>query len=914
MRAIVLLTVIVATLSSDQLQAQAVIDFDAVSVTSGQCTGASAYLASFGISFVPVTSGAIGIICNATGTAAIAASAPNVFYGAPPVTNTDVSYDLMFSAPVEELRFTRAAISPLTAIPAWSASAYDDAGTLLSSVAQGLRYPGPPAESFTLTGPGITRVRVNAYNSAHVTFNHPPFDDVVVTLTAQTGPTLVSTRFAGGPGDQHGQAVTTAAGKIFAVGQGGEFVTFAAPPAEPTTTLVRSGWIFLGITSTPTRVYPVGEAFPPHCGTSDGVGDGEPKSIVPVVDAATEEFLSCSTSNFFSYRGYEGYGAAAFDGVKLFAVGGGESSWGGGIIVLAEVDPDTGAVIAKVTEPGVEFDSYTHIGRSGAFGLTPLNGSLYVAGFSKLTGEDGFDRPVLMRYTQALVREWKVRSTDRLGSFTGLAALGDYLYAVGYANVGSDQHYLIEKYDQAGSRIWSRQSSGAGRSALQGITVVGDRLFAAGYTNASGSGGYDALLVEIDPATGDTVFTTTFGGPQEDVANSVTADGTDIYVLGYSRSFASPAGNSVGESDMMLLHYAIGSTEDAVAPSANPVQWPGANAAGWNNGEVVVTWNWADNIGGAGIDEANCPGSVTSSVEGGSISLTATCEDLVGNVGSASYHLKVDATPPTISAAATASPNGAGWYNVDVIVAFACADGLSGITSCPGSETLTGEGAAVASFPGVAVDVADNASAPSNVVTVMIDKTPPEVSLNGGPAEGGMYYFGSVPLTPACEASDALSGLAANCTVAGYSAAVGSHHVIASAVDRAGNLATASASYTVLPLTPRGFYAPVDMGDVWNSVKGGATVPLKFEAFAGSVELTSTSFVNQPLTATRAPCSGGPTEEVELVAAGETTLRYDAADGQFVYNWKTPKRPGYCYVVTVTLADGSSISANFMLK
>ena len=42
-----------------------------------------------------------------------------------------------------------------------------------------------------------------------------------------------------------------------------------------------------------------------------------------------------------------------------------------------------------------------------------------------------------------------------------------------------------------------------------------------------------------------------------------------------------------------------------------------------------------------------------------------------------------------------------------------------------------------------------------------------------------------------------------------------------------------SLSYTVLAWEVRGFYQPTDMGDVWNTVKNGATVPLKFEVFAG---------------------------------------------------------------------------------
>ena len=40
--------------------------------------------------------------------------------------------------------------------------------------------------------------------------------------------------------------------------------------------------------------------------------------------------------------------------------------------------------------------------------------------------------------------------------------------------------------------------------------------------------------------------------------------------------------------------------------------------------------------------------------------------------------VKIDKTPPTITAAATSDPNGAGWYNHNVTVHFSCDDSLSG--------------------------------------------------------------------------------------------------------------------------------------------------------------------------------------------------------------------------------------------
>jgi hypothetical protein len=120
-----------------------------------------------------------------------------------------------------------------------------------------------------------------------------------------------------------------------------------------------------------------------------------------------------------------------------------------------------------------------------------------------------------------------------------------------------------------------------------------------------------------------------------------------------------------------------------------------------------------------------------------------------------------------------------------------------------------------------------------------------------------------------------------------------------------------------VPGEVKGFYAPVDMGGVWNTVKGGSTVPLKFEVFSGSTELTSTSAVKS-FTVKGVACPGAlaATHDIELVTTGGTSLRYDstAGHGQFIQNWQTPKKPGACYAVTMTTQAGSSVSANFWLK
>jgi hypothetical protein len=205
------------------------------------------------------------------------------------------------------------------------------------------------------------------------------------------------------------------------------------------------------------------------------------------------------------------------------------------------------------------------------------------------------------------------------------------------------------------------------------------------------------------------------------------------------------------------------------------------------------------------------------------------------------------------------------------------------------------------------------------VSDIKIDKTAPVVSLVGGPSSTALYFGGSVPGAPTCNASDTGSGLDGSCKVEGYVTTPGSHTVTATATDKAGNTNSASASYTVQALTLKGFYQPVDMSTttaVYNTVKNGSTVPLKFELFAGTTELTDVAAVKS-VTQAKVTCTSGGTEdaiEETVTTTGGTVLRYDTTAGQFINNWKTPSGAGQCYRVTMTARDGTAISALFKLK
>ena len=125
---------------------------------------------------------------------------------------------------------------------------------------------------------------------------------------------------------------------------------------------------------------------------------------------------------------------------------------------------------------------------------------------------------------------------------------------------------------------------------------------------------------------------------------------------------------------------------------------------------------------------------------------------------------------------------------------------------------------------------------------------------------------------------------------------------------------TGTATFKINPFRLGGFYQPVDMNGVVNTVKAGSTVPLKFELFSGSTELTSTTAVKSFAAATVSCSTTATLDDVEVTTTGGTSLRYDTTGGQFIQNWQTPKTAGACIKVTMTAADGSQLGALFKLK
>jgi hypothetical protein len=302
--------------------------------------------------------------------------------------------------------------------------------------------------------------------------------------------------------------------------------------------------------------------------------------------------------------------------------------------------------------------------------------------------------------------------------------------------------------------------------------------------------------------------------------------------------------------------------------------------------------------------------------------------DAADNCSDASDDIGLDTTAPVITdAGPTAPANGNGWYNTDVTNTFSLDADISGpdatcAAAFPGdsqTKTTTGEGVALNVTSDSCTDLAGNTATGVTSADFQVDQSAPTniTFVGGGIAEGDSYYFGFVPAGPtSCTADYDISGNA-GCVVTGPSNGnlVGANRYTATATDRADNIGTRYLNYTVLAWELSGFRPPVDMGAV-NVVKGGSTVPLKFEVFAGATELTDISAINQFVVQEIGCMSldNIPVDPIEFVTTGGTALRYDGTDGEFIQNWKTPKSPGKCYRVTMWTDDGSSLSGLFKLK
>ena len=200
---------------------------------------------------------------------------------------------------------------------------------------------------------------------------------------------------------------------------------------------------------------------------------------------------------------------------------------------------------------------------------------------------------------------------------------------------------------------------------------------------------------------------------------------------------------------------------------------------------------------------------------------------------------------------------------------------------------------------------------------VTADTTPPQVSITT-PAHGAEYLLGEAVASNYSCSDDADPAPSCVGPVASGSqidtSTAGPKSFTVTATDSSGNTHSETHSYTVKPtygLT--GFSAPVDHGAL-NVSKAGQTIPLKFRVTDASGH-GITTLTTVPVKATSLSCAlGTTTDQLEEYATGASGLKH-LGDGNYQYNWQTPKSyAGSCKTLTVTVAPGAALSAEFAFK
>jgi len=244
---------------------------------------------------------------------------------------------------------------------------------------------------------------------------------------------------------------------------------------------------------------------------------------------------------------------------------------------------------------------------------------------------------------------------------------------------------------------------------------------------------------------------------------------------------------------------------DVTPPSIVPTITGTLGSNGWYTTNVGVTWAVTDAESTVSNTTGCDASSVTQDTNGISFTCTATS---AGGTASQTVTVKRDATAPVITPTVVGTLGLGGWYTSDVNVSWTTADANSGVatTSASCAATTTALDNAGTTYSCTATNGA-GLSATQSVIAKR-DATKPLIGYTGN--LGAYTVDQTVAIT--CAASDAMSGLAsttcANVSGPAYAYIIGANSYSATAKDVAGNLNSASTSFTV-SVTPASLCALV---------------------------------------------------------------------------------------------------------
>lgn len=291
------------------------------------------------------------------------------------------------------------------------------------------------------------------------------------------------------------------------------------------------------------------------------------------------------------------------------------------------------------------------------------------------------------------------------------------------ANVGVDAAYVDNLLCSAEAyvRVWERaEALAAGAPApdpnrpwlcrVTDATPPVSTVILAPATPPSGwyAGDVTATVTATDDASGVRAIETRTTNAGTTATGRTAAARADVGIAMEGETvfayFATDWAGNVEASRSLALKI------DRTAPTITGTAAPAANAAGWNDGPVVVSFQCADALSGI----ASCAAPVTVGSEGTNLLASGAARDVAGNTATAVVAgLRIDRTPPSVTVTGVAD---GGIYTLGAVPSAGCTttDALSGVAVNAVARVSGGTANGVGSFSVAcsgALDAAGNAGA-----------------------------------------------------------------------------------------------------------------------------------------------------------------------------------------------------------